>query len=241
MHETKHLTPNLAALYRLGGAAALIAAFVFRRNLGAEVFLFTGRVAPAAAADWFALLRDHTLLGLTLLNFFDIVNYFLVGLMILALYKVLRPVQARAADLAAVLALLGVLVFAATQPAPALLALSRQYASAPAGEQVAILAAGEARLAVDNPGANLLGLGGSVGLLCISLAGLAFSLLMLRGGPFSRLTAILGLIGNTIVLGFFLTQAWAPEFNFLPHSLAAIPLVVWEILIGLKLFKLARA
>ena len=76
-------------LYRVGGAAALLAGVVFRRNLGVEVSLF-GPQAPASVAGWFALLQENRLLGLTLLSIFDVVDYALVGLMLIALAFALR-------------------------------------------------------------------------------------------------------------------------------------------------------
>ena len=50
-------------LYRLGGIAALLAVFVFRRNLGAELMalrglgLFSVPAMPVSVSGWFALLQ----------------------------------------------------------------------------------------------------------------------------------------------------------------------------------------
>ncbi len=84
-------------LYRLGSWAALMAALIFRRWLAAELSLlqnlglvhFGPVPEPGAAADWLALLQSDPLAGLTLLNFFDLVNYALVGLIFLGLYAAL--------------------------------------------------------------------------------------------------------------------------------------------------------
>jgi hypothetical protein len=53
-------------LYRMGGAAALIAVVVFRRNLGSELVGFRGfglidvpATHPSSAIDWFALLQNE--------------------------------------------------------------------------------------------------------------------------------------------------------------------------------------
>jgi hypothetical protein len=70
----------------MGGAAALIAAVIFRRNLDAEFMLLRGNgvitmgpaAPPSTVIGWFTLLQNNTLLRLTLLNLFDIVNYALV-------------------------------------------------------------------------------------------------------------------------------------------------------------------
>ena len=66
--------------------AALLAAVLFRRNIGAEASLFTGVYAvPGNAEEWFALLQGKPLFGLSSLAVFDLANYLLVGLMLVAL------------------------------------------------------------------------------------------------------------------------------------------------------------
>ena len=66
--------------------AALLAAILFRRNIGAEVSIFTGAAAiPHSAADWYALLQSNPFVGLSFLAAFDLVDYALVGLIFLAL------------------------------------------------------------------------------------------------------------------------------------------------------------
>ncbi len=95
------------SLYLVGAMAALIAALVFRRNLGvAEIPLFTGYSLPSTVTGWFTLLHSNTLLGLTFLNVFDIANYALVGLMFLAVYVALRQVNKSYTLIAAALSFL---------------------------------------------------------------------------------------------------------------------------------------
>jgi hypothetical protein len=86
------------ALYKLGGVAALFAVFVFRRNLGAELMAFKGfglfavpETVPVRVAEWFALLQSNWLIGLALLNVFDLVEHALVGLIFLAVCSARRP------------------------------------------------------------------------------------------------------------------------------------------------------
>jgi hypothetical protein len=73
------------SLYKVGGVAALIAGAMFRRNISAEIELFSQHTPPVAVSDWFELLQSNRLLGLAYLHVFDLVNYALVGLMFLAL------------------------------------------------------------------------------------------------------------------------------------------------------------
>jgi hypothetical protein len=85
--------------------AALLAALIFRRNWGAEFVLLHSlgvigvgpSAVPETAGDWFALLTSHPLIGLILLNLFDLVNYTLVAVMLLAVCRALRRSSPRAA------------------------------------------------------------------------------------------------------------------------------------------------
>ncbi len=82
MNQTESWKP----LYRTGAIAAILAALLFRRNIRAEVSLFTGVEAiPTTIADWYALLQSNPFVGLSLLAFFDLLNYALVGVIFLAL------------------------------------------------------------------------------------------------------------------------------------------------------------
>jgi hypothetical protein len=124
-------------LYKIGAFAALISVIAFRRYLAAEMFAFDGfgifdmpETMPDTALDWFTLLQNNTFVGLVLLNVFDLVNYFLVGLIFLALYVALRRVNRSAMALAIILGLMGIAVYFASNQAFGMLHLSQQYAAA---------------------------------------------------------------------------------------------------------------
>ncbi|MBE0689632.1 MAG: DUF4386 family protein, partial [Anaerolineae bacterium] len=229
------------SLYRIGGAAALIAVLIFRRNLGAEISLVSGQMPPIAAGDWLALLQNDRLLGLAYLNLFDIVNYALVGLMFIALYVALRRVSRSAMGIAVSLGLIGVAVYFASNQAFSMASLSDRYGAATTDAQRAVfLAAGEALLAINNPGATYQGTGIYLSLLLVTLAGLIISIVMLRSGIFGKMNAYLGILAHVLLLGYFVALIFAPALTFVPHTAAAIPLVIWQLLIGRRLLQLAR-
>ena len=98
-------------LYRSGGIAALLAAILFRRNIGAKVSLFTGVAAiPRSAAGWYALLRNNPFVGLSFLAVFDLVDYALVGLIVLALAAALWCNQRSISAIALASGMVGVAV-----------------------------------------------------------------------------------------------------------------------------------
>lgn len=228
-------------LLRIGGVVLLIAALVFRRNISAEISLFGAQVPPSAAGDWFALLQSSRLLGLAFLNLFDLVNYALLGLAFLALYAALKQVNESSMKIAVSLGFVGVAVYFASNQAFSMLTLSDRYAAATTDAQRTMyLAAGEALLAINNPGAVYQGTGIYLSLLLVTLAGLMISVVMLQSGIFSKVTAYIGILAHVLVLGYYVTLVFAPTLIFIPHSAAAVPLVAWEILTALKLFQLAR-
>ncbi len=168
-------------------------------------------------------------------------NYALLGLMFLALYPALRRNNETYIRIAVILGLVGVVVYFASNQAFAMLSLRGHYAAATTEAQRApLLAAGEALLAINNPGAVHQGTGIYLSFLLVTLAGLIISSVMLRSVIFSRLTAYLGILSHVLLLGYFVTLIFAPSLIAIPHATAATPLVLWELLIGRKLFQLAQ-
>jgi hypothetical protein len=239
---------DLKGLYKVGGVAALMAGVLFRRNLAAEIGLFSQREPPVTVGDWFALLQSNRLLGLATLNLFDLVNYALVGLMFLALYAVLRQANKSYMAIATALGLVGIAVYVASNTALSMLSLSDQYAAATTDAQRAtLLAAGQAMLAINrfsSPGAHP-GAGGYVSLLLIAVAGMITSVVMLRSAVFNRATAYVGILASAFDLAYCIAFAFVPAVDsellavcFIPA--AGLLLMIWHILVGRRLFLLGH-
>jgi hypothetical protein len=233
-------------LYTVGGAAALLAALVFRRNIGSEYMLLRilgviqagPTVEPVRAAGWFDLLQRDPLVGLTLFGVFDVLNYALVALIYLGLYAALRQVNRAAMMIATAFGLVGTGVYLASNQVLAMYALSARYAAAASDlERNAALAAGEALLAIHNPGAVFQGAGVTLGLFLVTVAGLIIAVVMLHSDTFGKRTAIMGILAQGCMLGYFATWTLAPEIRAVPPSLSGLFLFIWYILIGIKLLK----
>jgi hypothetical protein len=231
-------------LYRVGGAAALVAALVFRRWLGPELGLLQSigivhyETAPdsGSVAGWFSLLQASPLAGLILLNFFDIVNYLLVGLIFLGLWTALGKVHRIAMTLAVALGWLGIAVYCASNRAFAMLSLSGQYtATTNAAERSIVLAAGEKMLAENG---FTFGSGTAWGFILVTMAGLIIATVMLRSEIFGGATAVIGILANVLGLSTILTIAFAPPMTFIPLSASAPFLLIWYLLIAWKLLRL---
>ena len=244
---------TLKSLYLTGAIAALLAVFVFRRNLSAEVLglrqlglHWFGMMSvpigmPVHAADWFVLFQRSPYIGLILLNVFDLLEYALVGLMFLAIAAALWNTHRTAVLVAITCGLAGIVVYFASNQAFAMLSLSRQYAGAASDSQRSVfLAAGEALLAINNPGVLAQGTGIYICMLLVPLAGLILAIAMLSGGIFNRATAVIGILANVFILGYFPALAFAPALLVLPFVLSAPLRVAWYFLIALKLLQLRK-
>lgn len=242
-------------LYRAGGAAARIAALLFRRNLAAEFVLLRAvgvigsgpTEVPSGVGEWFALLERNPLVGLTLFNVFDLVNYALLGVMFLALGATLgaglRRARKRVMAAALVLGFAGIVIALASSRAFGMLSLGQRYAAATGTERAMLLGEGEKLLRVDNPGALSHGLGPTLALFLVTLAAVMIAVAMVRSPVFSRATGTLGLVAEGAQMGYFAALALAPTPALLaiPPSAAAPFRLVWYLLIGRRLFQLAAA
>lgn len=224
-------------LYRAGAIAALIAALFFRRNIGAEVSLFTGVEAiPNTVADWYALLQSNPFVGLSLLAFFDLFNHALVGLVFLALGVALWQVNKNLAAMALASGSVGVTLNLASNISLTMFALSQRYAVATfAAQKADLLTAGQSVLAGNDPLAAIPGTGALVSLLLVALAGLLFSVLLL---PAHRVTAILGLLASGCDLAYCLVFPLTPIAPvYLLLAAAGLFWMLWHLLIARVLFQ----
>ncbi len=246
MTKTSVTVDSLAkSLYRVGAIAALVAALVFRRNMSAEMTMFFG-ATPKTAAGWFTLLQNNTLLGIISLNFFDIVDYALVGIMFLALYIALRKTNGIFVPIATIMCLTGILVYAVSDASFKIASLSNQYANAPtAAQKSAFLKLAQTVLAKGTPGAGYQGTGGLGSLFLIAIAGLIISAVMLRSKIFYRITGYVGIMASVFDLLYLIGVWLVPAAGFFVWSSiliggAGLLLMIWHLLVGIKLYNLTR-
>jgi len=236
-------------LYIAGGAAALLAVIVFRRNWSAELTAFNGfgifeipNPLPSNALEWFTLLQKDPFVGLSLLNLFDLINFALVGVIFVALYAALRNVNKSLMLMAIASGLIGVAVYLSSNQALEMFNLSKQYAVATTEAQRSILlTAGDVLLVTNHPEAPFQATGIHVGLYLVLIAGLLISVVMLQSDLFGKAVAVCGILANGLALLGFIAYAFGPTISWIPPTLSAPFRMIWYLLIAIKLFKLARA
>lgn len=222
-------------LYKIGGIAALTAALIFRRNIGAEVSLFTGvEGIPHTSVEWFELLQTNPFVGLSFLAVFDLANYFLEGMIFLALAAALWQAGKSRVALALASGLVGISVSFATNISLSMLSLSQQYAASTEAQKASLLTAGQALLAFNNPMTTFPGTGTYLTWLLVALAGLVFSSLLLRS---NRAAAIFGLLAAGCDLLFCLTFAVSPALQIILMSFGGAFWMIWHLLVARLLFQ----
>jgi hypothetical protein len=229
--------PNYRGLYRIGGVAAWIVAFL----TVAEVIVLTIYPPPSTVSGWFELFQDLPIIGLLDFWGLEVPMYAMFALVFLALYVVLKKVNQSGMAVALTFALLGCAVFFATNNPFSMLSLSSKHAAATTDlERSALLAAGEAILA--NTSQRAIG-GFNTGLFLVSMGGLIVAAVMLKATSFHRSTAIIGILAFGLSLADYLRQAFTSSevialLLILPNALLV---VVWFSLVGRRLLQLGRS
>jgi len=235
-------------LYITGGVAALLAVIFFRRNWSAELIAFKGfgifnvpETLPKSALEWFTLLQKDPYIGLSLLNFYDLINFALVGLIFLALYVTLKKANKSLMLIAISTGLIGIAVYLASNQAWEMLSLGMQYTATSSDEQRSILLiAGDVLLATNHPQAPYQATGIHIGLLLVLISGLLISIVMLQSDIFGKVAAICGILANGLALLGFVVLGLGPTISWIPPTLSAPFRLIWYILIAIKLFGFAK-
>lgn len=219
---------RLRPIYRIGGLAAIaVIALVVANGL---VLIFYP--IPSTVLGHFQQIQDNKLAGLANLDLVMLVSEVLAAAVYVALYAALRRTSPVAVTLATGIALGGILLYVAINPALSFLYLSDQYAAASsAAQRTSLLTAGEAVWA------NYQGTAFAVSYLMGAVATLVFASVMLRSRVFNRPTAWAGLVTGAAML-----VPPMPAFGTVGVAIASVsllPMMVFEALVAWRLLHLA--
>lgn len=230
------------SLYKVGGAAALLAILVALADM-TLTFFPAGAEQPGSmtAIDWFELFQTNWFFGLRNLGLLpNILTLCLLIPVFMALYTVHRTTNQAQAALALILSLLGTAIYLSNNAAFPMLTLSAKYANATTDAQRTLLAAaGEAILARGEdftPGTFMGFLFGEVAIIVITFV-------MLRGGIFSRATAYAGILGGICLTVFTIWTTFIPmlfEVAMLLAMIGGLLSIAWYILTARRLFQIGR-
>jgi hypothetical protein len=238
--NTQTVDSRWKSLYKIGGAAALMAVMAFLLDIAISIGGEDFNPATLTAVEWFSLFQENGLAGLRALGFINIISLTVSVSLYFALYGAHRREKQVAAGLALILYLLGAAIYISNNAAIPMAVLSEKYASAATESQrTLIAAAGEAVLV---RGADFTP-GSFIGFFFTEMAGLAFSFVMLRSWMFSKITAILGILGFVLLSIFTILTTFVPLFFDVAMILAmagGLLSAAWYILVARGLFQLGN-
>lgn len=226
-------------IFLIGGIAALLTvAVAFAEML--ITFLPGGNETVETVYEWFALLQSNAFMGLRNLG---LLNIFMVSLGIplyFALYTAHSNANKTFAGLALSISFISVAVFFATNRAFAMLDLSHQYAQAAVEAQRAVYAAaGQAMLSVGRSHSP----GTFMAFFLAEVGGIFMSVVLLQGKIFSRVTALAGIAGFSLLLIFEICTTFIPALRSAAMLFAVgggILNIAWMVMVGQRFLKLAR-
>jgi hypothetical protein len=228
---------NRKTIYKIGGMAALVTVVVAFGEM-VITFLPGGNSPVETVFDWFTQLQSNWFMGLRNLGLLNIVMFSLGIPMYFALYTAHRKGNKAFGALAMVISFIGVAVFYATNRAFSMLELSGQYAQATTEAQRSMFAtAGQAMLSVGRSHSP----GTFISFFLGELAGVLMSVVMLRGKIFSKATALIGIIGFTLLSIFEMCTSFIPVLKEVAMIFAVgggLLNIMWLILLGRRLFQL---
>jgi hypothetical protein len=233
---------NWKSIYRLGAVAALLAVLFAVLEILITFIPGGERVSPELLTVplWFERFQANPLLELRNLG---LVNIFLTAfglLLSFALFAAHRKVNPGWAGLALVISAIGGAVFFATNRCFSMLALSNRYTAATDEiQRAALVAAGEAMLAVGESHTPGTFLAFSLSLI----ASLLMAWVMLRGRVFSRAAASIGMVAFAFLLVFEILSDFVPvlfEIAMIFAMIGGIASIIWYIVVARRLFQLAE-
>lgn len=223
-----------ASWERLGAFAAVIM-LVYCLATMVQIPLLGG--APQTALEAFRILQQNRIVGLLRLDLPTMFAMPFYYLLLLSLWRVLKPTADVRATLGAALGFAGNTLILATPTALPLLLLSNRYAAASTNEmRVQLLSAGDAVLASDiwhGTGALIGGVLLQTGLLLMCTA-------MLRSPVFGKITASVGILAFGLDLAHIFATPLSSSAGVILMATAGPLYPVWFFLVARKLLQSIR-
>jgi hypothetical protein len=228
----------LQSLYRLGAIAAALAILV--TIVAAITATLSGKLVTLAdAGEFFALFQQNRLIGLIDIGLLDNVLAILLIPAFVALCFALRTKREAVVSIAGLLAIAGLVSYLPTNIAVPLVYVSDRYAAATTDVAKAVaLAQGQALIAMGG-----YGLFWSTGYIIAAVVALYFSIVMLYSQVFNRATAILGIIGNGLIIANFIAIVFVQTSDIVQtifYSGGALFTFIWLGFVSWKLWRIGR-
>ncbi|GAB6273775.1 MAG: hypothetical protein STSR0004_06380 [Peptococcaceae bacterium] len=229
---------NWKKLYRLGAVCTFLVVFV----MVAELFLTAlpdGARALLTITAWFDLFNRNWFMGMRNLGLINIIATTLMVPVFFSIFGLHRKENSAFAGLSFIIFIAGYAIFMADNASFPMLELSRKYAIADLESKKILLAAGESLLAKGSSHTP----GTFPGFFLAEIAGIFFSIVMLHGRVFSKITGVVGIIAFGFLFLFEVSSSFIHALYDTSMILAIIGGIfsyAWYIMIGLRLLKVSK-
>lgn len=229
------------SIYRLGAVTAIIG--LVGITVDVVIGILTGgdlSALPQTAVERFAEFSGNPMLGMYHLDLLNAMVQLILIPAFFALYAAHRHTEQAFGLLALIVFLVGSVLLVANNSALPMLELNNRFLGAVDDSQKALYAAaGEAMLATGAHGSP----GIFFGFFIPNLANLMISMVMFRGGIFTKTNSWLGIIGSCLMMIYVVMVNFGTAAETMATAFAmpgGILLMVWMIMYTNKLLKLSR-
>ncbi len=226
IEETK-INKHWKGLYKLGAISSILVSLLIVISI-IFYFIWPYKGLDSSVLDIFTLLQENTIVGLISLDVIMLITLIIDGLVIIALFAVLKKVNKGFALLGLIIGLIGVIAVIQCRPLIEMVMISEKYFQATTeNEKIIYLASGETyRTFFD-------GTAWMIQTFMFMISGLIYSAIMLKSDEFNNATAIIGI--SISVLGMFFLIPIVGLVLLFVNTFGAI---AWNILIARAFIKL---
>jgi len=234
--ELNRIELQWKSIYRIGAICVFSAALVMILEILLTALPEGARV-PLTLAELFEMYDRNWFMAMRYMGLINIIATTLMIPVFFSLYGIHRERHNVYSGLILLLYIAGYTIFMADNSSFALLELSSKYELASSESmKSSLLSAGEALFA---KGASHTP-GTFPGFFISELTFILFCVIMLNGQVFSKITAVIGIIGFSFLFVFEVCSSFIPSLYDTAMIFAifgGISTIIWQIMVGLKLFK----
>jgi hypothetical protein len=234
----------------IGGIAGILASVLFRKNWSAEfstIFRhipgleFIPAEIPINAIDWFELINNHPFIGLVYLNFFDIVNYLLVAILLFTIFSIMPKNNKKYALFALIVGISSIILYLFINNSFIIINLTNQYVSATSdSSRLEIILEAERILQRYNPGLHKQGYLVYTSQVGFALSGEIYAILVFKNFNLKKWIKICGIISHGSLLMYLILFLFIPDFAFIFIPLASPFLLIWYFCVGMYFIRKAK-
>ncbi|OHD20683.1 MAG: hypothetical protein A2Y38_15355 [Spirochaetes bacterium GWB1_59_5] len=233
---------NFRTFFAFAGIMGLVGVLGGLADIGISSVLGGADIStlPKEAVGRFAIYHASALEGLYKMDLLNVCMSLLTVPFFLGLAFAHRDQRPAFAMFTFSVAVIGTAVFVTNNAALPMLSLTRDYyAAADEARRQTIAAAGEALLSRGAHGSP----GAFPGFVLSSFSSLLFSFLMLGGGIFAKPVALLGIVGNSIMILYLIVVTFLPDMERVAMFIVMIgglAMMAWLVIGSIRLIALGR-